>query len=138
MASPLRLALFQQNPTVGDIAANEAAIAAAIARAREAGAGLLVCGELAVTGYPPEDLLYKEHFLRDARAAVERLAALTADGGPVAVVGFPDRGADVHNAAAVVAEGRVAAVYHKVHLPNYGVFDEQRYFRAGTAGGVIA
>jgi len=138
MASPLRLALFQQNPTVGDIAANEAAIAAAIARAREAGAGLVVCGELAVTGYPPEDLLYKEHFLRDARAAVERLAALTADGGPVAVVGFPDRGADVHNAAAVIAEGRVAAVYHKVHLQNYGVFDEQRYFRAGTAGGVIA
>jgi NAD+ synthase (glutamine-hydrolysing) len=137
MPSPLRLALFQQNPTVGDIAANEAAIAATVALAREAGAGLLLCGELAVTGYPPEDLLYKEHFLRDARAAVERLAALTADGGPVAVVGFPDRGADVHNAAAVLAGGRVAAVYHKVHLPNYGVFDEQRYFRAGTGGGVI-
>jgi NAD+ synthase (glutamine-hydrolysing) len=135
--APLRLALFQQNPTVGDIAANESAIAMALAQAREAGAGLALFGELAVTGYPPEDLLYKEHFLRDARAAIERLAALTAGGGPVAIVGFPDRGADVQNAAAVLAGGRVAAVYHKVHLPNYGVFDEQRYFRAGTGGGII-
>jgi len=134
--APLRLALFQQNPTVGDIAANERAIADAIASARAAGAGLVVCGELAVTGYPPEDLLYKEHFLREARAATDRLAALTA-GGPVVVVGFPDRADDVYNAAAVLAGGRLAAIYHKIHLPNYGVFDEQRYFRAGTAGGLI-
>jgi NAD+ synthase (glutamine-hydrolysing) len=134
--APLRLALHQQNPTVGDIASNERAIADAIAQARAAGAGLLLCGELAVTGYPPEDLLYKEHFLRDARAAIDRLAAQAAQ-GPIAIVGFPDRAADVHNAAAVLAAGRVAAVYHKVHLPNYGVFDEQRYFRAGTTGGLI-
>jgi NAD+ synthase (glutamine-hydrolysing) len=133
----LRLALFQQNPTVGDIAGNEHAIAEAIAAARGAGAGLALFGELAVTGYPPEDLLHKEHFLRDARAAVDRLAVLTAD-GPVAIVGFPDRADDVYNGAAVLVGGRVAAVYHKVHLPNYGVFDEQRYFRAGTTGGVIA
>ena len=132
----LRLALFQQNPTVGDIAANERAIAAAIAGARDAGAGLVLFGELAITGYPPEDLLYREHFLRDARAAIERLAALTA-GGPVAIVGFPHRAADVYNAAAVLADGRVAAVYHKVHLPNYGVFDEQRYFRAGEGAALI-
>ena len=70
----LRLALCQLNPTVGDIAANEATIAAAIEGAREQGAGLALFGELAVTGYPPEDLLYKEHFLRDARAAIDRLA----------------------------------------------------------------
>ena len=129
VVSTLRLALCQLNPTVGDIAANERAIADALERARAAGAGLAVCGELAVTGYPPEDLLYKEHFLRDALAALERLAARTQ--GIVAIVGFPERGADVHNAAAVLADGRIAAVYRKVHLPNYGVFDEQRYFQAG-------
>ncbi len=133
--APLRLALCQLNPTVGDIAANELAIADALECARAAGAGLALCGELAVTGYPPEDLLYKEHFLRDALAAVERLAARTE--GIVAIVGFPERGADVHNAAAVLADGRIAAVYRKVHLPNYGVFDEQRYFQAGRRGGVI-
>ncbi len=133
--SPLRLALCQLNPTVGDIAANERAIAGAIDGARAAGAGLALCGELAVTGYPPEDLLYKEHFLRDALQAVERLAARTE--GIVAIIGFPERGADVHNAAAVLADGRIAAVYRKVHLPNYGVFDEQRYFQAGRGGGLI-
>jgi NAD+ synthase (glutamine-hydrolysing) len=132
----LRLALCQLNPTVGDIAANERAIARAIARAHEAGAGLAVCGELAVTGYPPEDLLYKEHFLRDAREAVERLAAGLPE-GIVALVGFPERAADVFNAAAVLAGGRIAGIYRKVHLPNYGVFDEQRYFQAGRGGGLI-
>jgi NAD+ synthase (glutamine-hydrolysing) len=131
----LRLALCQLDPTVGDIAGNEAAIAAAIARARERGAGLVLFGELAVTGYPPEDLLYKEHFLRDARAAVERLAAQT--GGIVAIVGFPERAADVHNAAAVLAGGRLAGIYRKIRLPNYGVFDEQRYFLAGSAASMI-
>jgi NAD+ synthase (glutamine-hydrolysing) len=131
----LRLALCQLNPTVGDIAANEAAIAAAIDAARERGAELAIFGELAVTGYPPEDLLYKEHFLRDARAAIDRLAAHTQ--GLVALVGFPERAADVHNAAAVLADGRLAGVYRKIRLPNYGVFDEQRYFQAGTAGALI-
>ena len=131
----LRLALCQLNPTVGDIAANEAAIAASLEAARDRGAGLALFGELAVTGYPPEDLLYKEHFLRDARAAIDRLAAQTH--GLVAVVGFPERAADVHNAAAVLADGRVAGIYRKIRLPNYGVFDEQRYFQAGTAGGLI-
>ena len=131
----LRLALCQLNPTVGDIPANEAAIAASLEAARDRGAGLALFGELAVTGYPPEDLLYKEHFLRDARAAIDRLAAQTH--GLVAVVGFPERAADVHNAAAVLADGRVAGIYRKILLPNYGVFDEQRYFQAGTAGGLI-
>ena len=131
----LRLALCQLNPTVGDIAGNEAAIAASLEAARDRGAGLALFGELAVTGYPPEDLLYKEHFLHDARAAIDRLAAQTQ--GLVAVVGFPERAADVHNAAAVLADGRVAGIYRKILLPNYGVFDEQRYFQAGTAGGLI-
>ena len=131
----LRLALCQTDPTVGDIAPNEAAIADAIARARDAGAQLVAFGELAVTGYPPEDLLYKEHFLRDAREAVERLAEQTA--GIVAVVGFPERDRHLYNAAAILANGRLAAIYRKIHLPNYGVFDEQRYFRPGPGPGVI-
>jgi len=131
----LRLALCQLDPTVGDIAANEAAIADAIAKARAQGAGLVLFGELAVTGYPPEDLLYKEHFLRHAREAVERLAAQTE--GLVAIVGFPQLADDVYNAAAILADGGVAAVYRKLRLPNYGVFDEQRYFRAGERAGLI-
>src|SRR4029077_6349176 len=72
VVSTLRLALCQLNPTVGEIGANERAIATALAGARDAGAGLAICGELAITGYPPEDLLHKEHFVRDARAAVDR------------------------------------------------------------------
>ena len=89
--------------------------------------------ELAITGYPPEDLLLKEHFLRDARAAVERIAAETR--GIVAIVGFPERAEDVYNAAAVLADGAVQGIYRKVNLPNYGVFDEVRYFQAGAGAG---
>ncbi len=91
--------------------------------------------ELAVTGYPPEDLLLKEHFLSDARSALEELA--THATSAVAVVGFPERAEDVYNAAAVLAGGKVHAVYRKVYLPNYGVFDEQRYFQSGPGGAVM-
>ena len=131
----LRIALCQLNAVVGDIAGNEHAILDAIARAREAGAQLVLFPELALTGYPPEDLLLKEHFLRDARAALDRIAAATA--GIVALVGFPEREDDVYNALAVAADGTVQAVYRKVHLPNYGVFDEQRYFQSGDAGALL-
>jgi len=131
----LRLALCQLNPTVGDIAANEAAIADSLAAARAQDAGLVLFGELAITGYPPEDLLYKEHFLRDAREAVDRLATQTR--GLVAIVGFPERSADVYNAAAVLADGRLVGVCRKIRLPNYGVFDEQRYFQAADTAGLI-
>jgi NAD+ synthase (glutamine-hydrolysing) len=131
----VRLALCQLNPTVGDIAANESAIATSIADARERGAQLVIFGELAVTGYPPEDLVYKAQFLRDAREAIERLAEQTR--GIIAIVGFPERAAAVHNSAAVLADGQLVAVYRKLRLPNYGVFDEQRYFRPGGAAGLI-
>jgi NAD+ synthase (glutamine-hydrolysing) len=127
--SPLTAALAQIDPTVGDIEGNAAKIADWTARARDEGASLVVFPELALTGYPPEDLLLKTHFLDAARAALEDLARQTRD--IVAMVGFPERTDDVYNAAAVLAEGRVAAVYRKIHLPNYGVFDEQRYFQAG-------
>jgi NAD+ synthase (glutamine-hydrolysing) len=131
----LRLALHQMNPTVGDLAGNEAKIRDGIRAARAAGAQVSLFGELAVTGYPPEDLLLKEHFLRDARAVVDRLAAES--GEHVAVVGFPERAEDVFNAAAVLSAGHEQEVERKVLLPNYGVFDEQRYFQVGPGGGVV-
>ncbi len=126
---PLRAALAQTNPTVGDITGNARGIADLIAEAREQGAQLVVFGELALTGYPPEDLLLKPHFLQAARAALEELA--TGTNGIVALVGFPEHAEDVYNAAAVLADGAVAGIYRKMHLPNYGVFDESRYFQSG-------
>jgi NAD+ synthase (glutamine-hydrolysing) len=125
----MRLALHQLNATVGDLAGNEAAIRDGIAKAKEAGAQFVAFPELAVTGYPPEDLLLKEHFLRDAREVVDRLAEDAQ--GIVAVVGFPERADDVYNSAAILADGRVQGIYRKLRLPNYGVFDEVRYFQAG-------
>ena len=133
--SALRLALAQLNPTVGDLAGNERRLRDALDEARRAGAQLVVFPELAITGYPPEDLLLKEHFLRDARATVDRIAADVDD--MVAIIGFPERTEDVYNAVAVVAQRRVLATYHKVFLPNYGVFDEQRYFQSGDRGGIV-
>lgn len=135
MPDPLKLALCQMDPTVGDIAGNETKILDGLQGALSAGAQLVLFPELAITGYPPEDLLLKEHFLADARAALERIAQRT--DGIVALVGFPDLADDVYNACAVLAGGTVKAVYHKVFLPNYGVFDEQRYFKSGDGGALI-
>jgi NAD+ synthase (glutamine-hydrolysing) len=131
----MRIALCQMNATVGDIDGNAARISAGYRDAAEATSDLVLFPELALTGYPPEDLLLREDFLARAAGALHQLAAGTA--GTVAVVGFPERAEDVYNAAAVLADGRVHAIYRKVHLPNYGVFDEQRYFRAGSTGAVI-
>jgi NAD+ synthase (glutamine-hydrolysing) len=131
----MRLALCQMNATVGDIAGNTQRIRAGMRDASDAGAELVLFPELAITGYPPEDLLLKEHFLADAACALRELAGDAR--GVVAVVGFPERAQDVYNAAAVLADGAVHAIYRKVYLPNYGVFDEQRYFQAGLGGAVI-
>jgi NAD+ synthase (glutamine-hydrolysing) len=123
------------NATVGDIAGNAERIRAGRAAALDAGADVVLFPELALTGYPPEDLLLREHFLADAAAALRGLAADTH--GLIAVVGYPERAEDVYNGAAVLADGAVHAIYRKVRLPNYGVFDEERYFQAGPAGAVI-
>jgi NAD+ synthase (glutamine-hydrolysing) len=131
----VRIALSQMNAVVGDIAGNEQRVREGIAAARDGGARLVLFPELAISGYPPEDLLLKEHFLADVRAAVERLAADTE--GIVAIVGFPERADDVYNAAAVLADGALQGIYRKVHLPNYGVFDEMRYFQSGPGGGAL-
>jgi NAD+ synthase (glutamine-hydrolysing) len=133
----MRLALCQLNATVGDIAGNAARIAAGLRAAHSEGAQLALFPELALTGYPPEDLLLREHFLADTATALQELAGTVR--GLTAIVGFPERagGGAVYNAAAVLADGGVQSVYRKVHLPNYGVFDEQRYFTAGHAGATI-
>jgi NAD+ synthase (glutamine-hydrolysing) len=133
--TPLRLALCQMNATVGDLAGNERLILDGLAAARDAGAQIVIFPELALTGYPPEDLLLREHFLRESEAALERVAA--AAQGIVAVLGAPQWSDDVYNVAAVLADGSIAGVHRKVWLPNYGVFDEQRYFQAGRWGSVL-
>jgi NAD+ synthase (glutamine-hydrolysing) len=131
----MRLALAQIDATVGDLAGNERRIVERLDEARAAGARLVLFPECAVSGYPAEDLLLKEHFLADCRAALDRIAAHT--DGVVAVVGFPERAHDVFNSAAVLADGEVRAIYRKMHLPNYGVFDEVRYFQAGDQPAVV-
>jgi NAD+ synthase (glutamine-hydrolysing) len=131
----LRVALAQINPTVGDIDGNAAKIAERIAEARDQGAALVVFPELTLSGYPPEDLLLKTSFLDRVSGTLAELAAQTR--GIVALVGFPESAEDVYNSAAVLADGEVAAVYRKMYLPNYGVFDEQRYFQSGAEAGVF-
>jgi NAD+ synthase (glutamine-hydrolysing) len=125
-----RIALAQIDTTVGDLSGNAALIAAAARAAQLEGADVLLTPELALTGYPPEDLLSRGRFVLDTRAQLERLAAECA--GLIVVVGFVDHeGGALFNAAAVLGDGAVRAVYHKRRLPNYGVFDEQRYFTPG-------
>jgi NAD+ synthase (glutamine-hydrolysing) len=133
--APLTLALAQVDARVGDVEGNAARIRTQVDRARDAGAELVLLPELALTGYPPEDLLLNEHFLQDAQAALGELAAHVE--GIVAMVGFPERAEDVYNALAVLADGAVHTVYRKTLLPNYGVFDEQRYFQAGDDAVVL-
>ena len=133
--APVRLALAQINPTVGDLEGNAAKISRFIEQARDAGAELVLFPELALSGYPPEDLLLKEHFLRANAEALTELAAGVE--GIVAVVGFPERTEDVFNAIAVIADGAVRTTYRKTRLWNYGVADEERYFQAGPGAAVI-
>ena len=125
----LRIALAQINTTVGDLDGNVAKVLEWGARAREQGADVVAFPELTLPGYPPEDLLMRSRFIDDNVDALQRVA--TGLEGIAGVVGFVDRDADIYNAAAVVASGGVAGVYHKQFLPNYGVFDERRYFQEG-------
>jgi NAD+ synthase len=135
-ADALRIALAQLNPTVGDISGNAALASQARAEASRLGADLVVLPELFLAGYPPEDLVLKPAFVRAAREAAEMLAAETADGGPAMLLGTPWPGDDKpHNSVALLADGKVAAIRHKVALPNYGVFDEKRVFAPGPMPG---
>jgi NAD+ synthase (glutamine-hydrolysing) len=128
-AMRFRIALAQINATVGDFEANVGKIRAGLEQARGLGAHLVAFPELAITGYPPEDLLFKSAFIEANLRALADVARATT--GLTAVVGFVDKRDDIFNAAAVVHDGAVAGVYHKQYLPNYGVFDENRYFQAG-------
>jgi len=125
----LRVALAQINPTVGDLEGNTAKIIDYIDRAREAGAAVVAFPELALTGYPPEDLLLKPQFIQENLDLLREIAEHTS--GITAVVGFVDADDDIYNAAAILHDGAIVHAYHKVFLPNYGVFDEERYFRQG-------
>jgi NAD+ synthase (glutamine-hydrolysing) len=126
----MRIALAQINAVVGDLAGNRDRILAGLAEAHDAGADLVVFPEMAVTGYPPEDLLLRPGFVRAARQTLDEIARATGD-GPAALVGCPLFDRDLANACAVLTGGEVRAVYRKQYLPNYGVFDEHRYFAAG-------
>ena len=144
---PLRIAMAQINPTVGDIAGNTRLIQTWIKEARRAKADLVAFPELAVTGYPPEDLLFKPRFIEDTQRALKAVAAEAR--GLVVVVGYVGQGAtavsaseapsfplagrhELYNEAAVLSDRRILATYRKRHLPNYGVFDESRYFHPGS------
>ena len=130
MARTFRLALAQINTTVGDIPGNTAIMLDCIQQARDARADLIAFPEMATTGYPPEDLLFKPSFLRENVAAMEKIVAAAAD--TAVVVGYVDMGTDISNAAALGYDGKLVDIYRKMYLPNYGVFDEDRYFRRVT------
>ena len=152
-ATHLRLALAQVNSTVGDVEGNAQLASEWIERAHDAGAQLVVLPELVLSGYPPEDLVLRKDFLGACREALDELASEIE--GIVALVGFPEAAepepasdpaeptldnplpAPAHNSLAVVADGEVRAVYRKMHLPNYGVFDERRYFQPGDTPALI-
>jgi NAD+ synthase (glutamine-hydrolysing) len=137
MADRILIAAAQMNCVVGDLPGNAARILEYAERARAAGADLVVTPEMSLCGYPPEDLLLREGFLLDCRRELERLAPGVR--GTALVVGFPELAADGrrYNAAALVRDGRIAAVARKHDLPNYDVFDEKRYFAAGTEPCVV-
>jgi NAD+ synthase (glutamine-hydrolysing) len=126
----LRIALAQINPTVGDLDGNVSRITDYLQRARSHNADLVAFPELAVTGYPPEDLLLKSQFIDDNLKALKTIQESVFD--ITAIVGFVDRKDSLYNAAALIHNRKIIDVYHKVYLPNYGVFDEYRYFRAGS------
>lgn len=139
MSDSLKITLAQFNPVVGDVAGNAAKVRAVRALAAGEGADLVVCGELTISGYPPEDLVLKQAFLDAVKAEVESLAQETADGGPALLVGAPWRVNEArHNAVLLLDRGEIVAVRLKHHLPNYGVFDEARVFTPGPCPGPIA
>jgi NAD+ synthase (glutamine-hydrolysing) len=126
----LRMALAQINTVVGNFAFNTEKIIANIAIARDLGADLVTFPELAICGYPPEDLLFKTNFINENRKSLDQI--ISACKGIIVIVGFVDSEGDIYNAAAIINDGKLAGKYHKIYLPNYGVFDENRYFHTGN------
>src|SRR5438552_2741105 len=131
----LRVCMAQIKTTVGDLEGNTRRICEAIDRSRDLGTDLICFPELSVPGYPPEDLLLKPDFVRGNLAALEEVTRRTT--GIAVVVGFVDQGTHLYNAAAVCVDGERVGIYHKQRLPNYGVFDEKRYFHPGRRAPVF-
>lgn len=132
----MRFAIGQINSTVGDFDGNARKMTDAIQKAKAFGAEMIAFPELALTGYPPEDLLLKSKFIEDNLERLDRLARSV--NGIVTIVGFVDKcPSGIYNAAAVIYNGKIKGIYHKMHLPNYGVFDEKRYFMAGTKASIF-
>lgn len=129
--STVRLALAQLNMTVGDIEGNCLLIEATLNDARSLGADIVAFPEMAITGYPPEDLLLKPDFIQTTMEALDSLQSATK--GLIAIIGMPLADGDLFNAAMVIQNGELAGIYRKQHLPNYSVFDEERYFQSGVA-----
>src|SRR4030042_6925968 len=126
----LRLGMAQINTTVGDFKGNTEKILEAIAEGKSRGVDILTLPELATCGYPPEDLLFKPKFIDENLRSLDKIVA--GSFGITVVVGFVDAKGDIYNAAAVIHDRELVDVYHKIYLPNYGVFDENRYFQAGS------
>ena len=126
----LRIAMAQVNTTVGDFKGNTRKILEAVGEAKALGTDLLTFPELAICGYPPEDLLFKPQFITENLRALDEV--VNHSSGLTIVVGFVDAKEDIYNAAAIIHDGKLAGIYHKIYLPNYGVFDENRYFQAGS------
>ena len=126
----IRVGMAQINLTVGDLSGNARKIIQFIDEAKSLGVDLLTFPELAITGYPPEDLLLKPQFIKQNQESLSKIVEHTSD--IAVVVGFVDSNSDIYNAAAVIYDNKLAGVYHKIYLPNYGVFDENRYFQAGN------
>ncbi len=125
----ISIGIAQLNQVVGDFTGNSERIVRCIRAAKVRGADIVVFPELAVTGYPPEDLLLRPDFVEESERAIRGIAAETQD--ILAVVGFVRREEHIYNSAALIYRGRIHACYDKMYLPNYGVFDENRYFCAG-------
>ncbi len=125
----LRIGIAQVNTTVGDFTGNIDKITNTIKLARSSGVDILTFPELAICGYPPEDLLFKPEFIADNLKSLEKITKETS--GISIIIGFVDGRETIYNAAAIIHDGKLAGVYHKIYLPNYGVFDEDRYFQAG-------
>ena len=133
----MKIALAQINPTVGNLEGNTQKIIEYIGKARKQGAELVVFPELAITGYPPEDLLLKPQFIADNIDALKKI--VKASQGVGIYVGFVDKkGKVLYNAGAFINNGKIIGIYHKNNLPNYGVFDEKRYFKEGTKASVVS
>ena len=124
-----RVGIAQINPTVGDLSGNTRKIVQFIDEAKSLSVDLLAFPELAITGYPPEDLLLKSQFITQNQESLNEIVKHTAD--IAVVVGFVDSNSDIYNAAAIIYHNKLAGIYHKIYLPNYGVFDENRYFQVG-------